>query len=250
MQDDPNPRQMLSIVVNNIRMLGVWRTLGDAIGYLFTAPPRDRFDRTYGVSTSGSVAKWHAGVTDEAALADAVRYVPVPEQVLRSVLAGITRLISPSDAAFIDLGCGKGRALVMASWHPFQSVHGVELSPKHAELARKNVEMYAANPRGGKPIRCSDVRVQCANALDFELPSTNLVVFMYRPFKGKVFTGVLDRLQAFRERTGHRVIIAYGCPLEERLLAQHRGFVHVHENQVISQELSWNLWECQPGGSA
>jgi hypothetical protein len=34
-------------------MFGVWRTLCDIIGYLFTGPPRDRFDRKYGVATAG-----------------------------------------------------------------------------------------------------------------------------------------------------------------------------------------------------
>lgn len=246
MQYDPSPRQMLTIVANNLRMLGVRRTLGDAIGYLFTAPPRDRFDRTYGVKTSGAVGKTQADISEQhAAFNDAVRYVPVPEQVLRSVLDGIERILPASQASFVDLGCGKGRALIMASWRPFRSVHGVELSPKHAELARKNVATYLANRPGRKTVRCTDVQVHCANALEFEFPDTDLAIFMYRPFKGEVFTGVLDRLLAFHQRTGHRVVIGYACPLEERLLHAHPGFVHLHENQVISEELSWNLWEAR-----
>jgi len=245
MQYDPSGKQMLAIAANNVRMFGVWRTLGDILGYLLTGPPADRFDRTYGVRTSGSVSKWQAGVTDEVALADAVRYVPVPEKVLRSVLAKVTQVIEPSTAAFVDLGCGKGRGLVMASWLPFQTVHGVELSPQHAELARTNLAGYLAKPRGRAVVRCADVTVHCANALHFDFPNSNLVIFMYRPFKGDVFTGVLDRLHAFHARTGHRVVIAYACPLEERLLEAHPAFTKVHENQVISEEMSWNLWECR-----
>lgn len=80
MQYDPSPRQMLTIVANNVRMFGVLRTVGDVLGYLFTAPPADRFDLTYGVKTSGAVAKWEAGVAENASHADAVRYVPVPER--------------------------------------------------------------------------------------------------------------------------------------------------------------------------
>jgi SAM-dependent methyltransferase len=245
MQYDPSGKQMLTIAANNVRMFGVWRTLGDILGYVLTGPPRDRFDRRYGVKTSGSVTKWQAGITDEAALADAVRYVPVPERVLRSVFAKVQQVIDPSGAAFVDLGCGKGRGVVMATWLPFRQVHGVELSPKHAELAQANLTAYLAQPRGRNAVRCSNVTVHCANALDFEPPDMDLVVFMYRPFKGAVFTGVLDRLNAFHERTGHRVVIAYACPVEERLLELHGAFARIHDNQVISEEMSWALWECR-----
>lgn len=244
MQYDPSPKQMLAIAANNLRMFGVRRTLGDILGYLFTGPPSDLFDRRYGVATSGSVEKAQAGVTDEAALADAIRYVPVPEQVLRSVLAKLERVAPPSEHAFIDLGCGKGRALVMATWLPYQEIHGVELSPRHADLARTNLTSYLANPRGAD-VRCPRVTVHCANALDFAFPERDLVIFMYRPFKGEVFRGVLDRLQAFHERTGHRVTIAYVCPLEERMLERHAGFVKLHDNQVITEESSWSLWACR-----
>src|SRR5882762_6389090 len=100
----------LAIVRNNLRMFGILRTLIDILGYLFTGPPRDRFDRTYRVLTAGNVELTAAGVTDPAALADAIRYVPISEQVMRHVLTHATRTADPAEVAFVDLGCGKGRA--------------------------------------------------------------------------------------------------------------------------------------------
>lgn len=243
MQYDPDTKTKLAIVKNNLRMFGFWRTLVDILGYLFTAPPRDRFDRRHGVETSGSVEKSQAGVTDEAALADAIRYVPIAEKVMLNVLAQVERIARPEDCAFVDLGCGKGRGLVMASWYPFRQVVGVELSPRHAELAERNVERYLADPRGAT-VRCADIAVACENALTWEPPDEDLLVFMYRPFRGQVLRGVLDRLQEFHERTGHRVVIAYVCPLEEAAFRRHPGFTRVHDYQVIVEEHSWSLWEC------
>jgi len=112
----PSQPDKLAIVRTNLQIFGAWRTLGDILGYLFNRPPRDRFDRTYGVATAGSVEKTEAGVTDEAALADAIRYVPISEPVMRHVLDRATRVLDPATATLVDLGCGKGRALVMASW--------------------------------------------------------------------------------------------------------------------------------------
>lgn len=243
MQYDPDSKQKRAIVANNLRMFGLWRTLGDIIGYLFTAPPRDRFDRRYGVKTAGTVEKSEAGVTDQAALADAIRYVPIAAKVMRCVLAHAERVAPPGQFAFVDLGCGKGRGLVMASWHPFRKVVGVELSPRHAELAARNVDAFLARPRRAA-VRCRDVSAVCGNALTFEPPDMNLFVFMYRPFKGQVFRGVIDRLDAFHRRTGHRVVIAYVCPLEESALRAHPGFTRLHDYQVIVEDHSWSLWEC------
>jgi SAM-dependent methyltransferase len=242
-QYDPDSKQKRAILANNLRMFGLWRTLGDIIGYLFTGPPRDRFDRRYGVVTAGTVEKSNAGITDEAALADAIRYVPVAEKVMRSVLAHAARVAAPEEFAFVDLGCGKGRGLVMASWHPFRKAVGVELSPRHAELAARNVETFLRHPRGHE-VRCGDVTAVCGDALTFEPPDMNLFVFMYRPFKGRVFRGVLDRLDAFHRRTGHRVVIAYVCPLEEGALRSHAGFTKRQEYQVIVEDYCWSLWEC------
>ena len=246
MSSDTPPR--LAIVCNNLRMFGVLRTLGDIIGYLFTGPPRDRFDRRYGVQTAGNVDPAAAGVTDSAALTDAIRYVPISEQVMRHVLGNAARIADPAGLSFVDLGCGKGRALVMASWHPFRSILGVELSPQHAELAQHNLAGYLARPRHGK-VRCASVTVACGNALHCDLPAGDLLIFMYRPFKGQVFQGVLDRLHQRHEQTGDRVLIAYVCPVERRMLERHPGFARLDDYQVIVDEHRWSLWEARRAGA-
>lgn len=237
------PRQdNLAIVRANVQMFGLWRTLGDIIGYLFTGPVRDRFDARYGVRTAGNVATTAAGITDTNALVDAIRYVPISEQVMRHMLAGLTRVADPASLAFVDLGCGKGRALVMASWFPFRSILGVELSPQHAELAERNARDYLAKPRRGT-VRCDRVTVACANALHVDFPEGDLLIFMHRPFRGHVFQGVIDRLHQLHEQTGRRVLIAYACPMERAMLERHPGFSMIQDVQVIVDEYRWSLWE-------
>ena len=241
----PDTQEKLAIVRTNLATFGLLRTLGDVIGYLFTGPPRDRFDRTYGVATSGIVDAG-AGFSEPAAVTDALRYVPISEQVMRYLLDDVTRRFDPSTLSFVDLGCGKGRALVMASWYPFRSVLGVELSTHHAELAQRNLRDYLARPRRGT-VRCDRVTVTCANALTCDLPDGDLVIFMYRPFKGQVFQGVLDRLARLSAETGRRIVIAYVCPVEQRMLERHPGFAQLADVRVIVDEHRWSLWETRRG---
>jgi len=49
------------------------------------------------------------------------------------------RLQMHSDDVFVDLGCGKGSALLLAGEHPINRVIGVELGDHLAEQARRNI---------------------------------------------------------------------------------------------------------------
>ena len=43
---------------------------------------------------------------------------------------------------FVDVGSGKGRALLLASDYPFREIIGVELSPELDRVARANIARY------------------------------------------------------------------------------------------------------------
>lgn len=243
MQFNPGSDEKFQIVLNTYRVFGFWETLKEVILYVLSRKPADDFDRKYGVVTSGEAESSEAGITDETARSLAVAYVPSREIVIRHILHNTTKGLDLKEYSFIDLGCGKGRALIVAAQLPFKEVIGVELSPLHSEVATANIERYLSNPNCAAA--CRNVRVNCANALDFECPVSDLLIYMYRPFIGPVFRGVADNLRRFQETTGRRVLIAYSCPVEELMLGQYSGFVKRTEYQVISMDYSWSLWECR-----
>src|SRR5687768_7586014 len=55
--------------------------------------------------------------------------------IVRTALASLPDLES---YAFVDVGCGKGRPLLVASEFAFQRIVGVELAPHLAKIARAN----------------------------------------------------------------------------------------------------------------
>lgn len=242
MQYNPDANGKFKIVINTYRVFGFWETVKEVILYLLSQKPADDFDRKYGVATSGVTESSEAGIADETARSLAVGYVPTREVVIRHILENTTQGLDLKEYSFVDLGCGKGRALIVAAQLPFKEVIGVELSPLHCEVATANVEGYVSN--GRHPVSCRNIRVDCVNAADFEFPDTNLLIYMYRPFLGPVFKSVADNLFQFQTLTGRRVLIAYSCPNEELMLEQYAGFVKRTEYQVISMDYSWSLWEC------
>jgi SAM-dependent methyltransferase len=161
--------------------------------------------------------------------------------VLQKAIAGLNL----EEFSFVDLGCGKGRALIMAAQLPFREVIGVELSPLHSKVADNNVKRFAASKhRFSRKV----IRVVCANAIDFKFPDSDLLIYMYRPFLSAVVSTLADNLCSFHAETGYRVLLAYSCPLEEDVLSKHPGYIKLKEYQTISVEQSWSLWECRVEG--
>ncbi len=243
MQYNPDVGGQFKIVMNTYRVFGFWETLKEIILYLLSRKPADDFDKKYGVTTSGVTESSDAGIADETARSLAVGYVPTREVVIRHILEHTTKGLDLKAYAFVDLGCGKGRTLLVAAQLPFKEVIGVELSPMHCEVAESNIARYLSDVK--HPALCSNVRVNCMNAADFDFPDCNLLIYMYRPFLGPIFKTVADNMRRFQRVTGHRILIAYSCPVEELMLEEYPGFVKRTEYQVISMDYSWSLWECR-----
>ena len=97
-------------------------------------------DRKYRIETREqiheSAIQWPVGRP----VAGLHKYEPVQTWSFRRLL----RDLSPSrDIAFVDLGCGKGRVLVLAAEYGFRRVIGVELAPEVYEAAKCNLERCA-----------------------------------------------------------------------------------------------------------
>lgn len=97
---------------------------------------------------------------------------------------------------FIDIGCGKGRALIVAEHCGFSRLTGIELYPELLKEAAKNVENFPMRRTG------SVITLLQANALDFEYPDEPAVYFLFNPFNSDVLRQVLLRIvQATRSET-------------------------------------------------
>jgi SAM-dependent methyltransferase len=107
------------------------------------------------------------------------------------------------DWTFLDLGCGKGRAVLLASEVGFREVVGVELNARLAEIARANAQMWTQK---GK--RHSPIRIECADVTEMSWPAGPCLVFMYNPFTKPVMLLVAKSLkEQFRERKDELEII-------------------------------------------
>lgn len=163
------------------------------------------FDRTHGVETSGLVP---GEEIDSGSLSDLyiTAYYGISPSSLEQALS---LLPEPVDAfTFVDLGCGKGRALLVAAQCKFRRLAGVEISPELARTAQRNTA------------RDSRITVQAGDAANFAFPNEPLVIFLYHPFLPPVLRRVLRNLERERAGSAHPTFLLYANPAYQKVIAR------------------------------
>jgi SAM-dependent methyltransferase len=174
------------------------------------------FDRDHGVTTQALFFLSQLGSADGPAHAHATHYEPVPVQAFRALLSHVPEPFARG-AAFVDIGSGMGRAVLLASEYPFKQVLGIELSPALHAVASTNLSR-ARNFTA----RCRDLRLHCGDARRARLPKGDLVVFLFNPFDDEVLRCVLDRIVLSRSEQD-TVILLYHVPVHRDVLLEYRG---------------------------
>lgn len=155
------------------------------------------FDREHDTDTSGTVsAEEMRKRSNHPAFQHMTVYGGSQPSLVRTALSKLPHL---DRCTFVDLGCGKGRPLLVASEFPFRDIVGVELSADLARTARRNAEIVAER----YPER-SRVRVEEGDATEFRLPDGDLVVFLYNPFGAPLVAKVVQRVEEALIRDPHR----------------------------------------------
>ena len=120
-----------------------------------------------------------------------------------AVFAALTRLpVRPAECGFLDYGCGKGRACVVAAALGFRSVTGLELSEPLAAEARANL----ARMRWRRTRR---VEILAGDASARDIPDDIGVIYFFHPFVGEVLRRAMGRIRASLARTPRPLHVVY-----------------------------------------
>ncbi len=138
-------------------------------------------------------------------------YQPADPELFRATIAELP--IHPAEFTFIDLGCGKGRALLLAAEAGFRHIIGVELLPSLHHLAEENVHQYGL--QSGTQARIS---LWCEDARIFAFPSEPTVLFLFNPFPEATLAAVLDRFETSLAAMPRAAWIVYHNPVHEAVL--------------------------------
>jgi hypothetical protein len=162
------------------------------------------FDMYYGVSTKGASATdvdaFNAGTENWPYLGC---QWPAFSFVLRDL---------PHNGTFVDLGSGKGKAILIAGMAPYERVVGVEIDSELTTAARRNMERLRRKPRAGS-IDCVT-----ASVVDWKVPDDASIVFMHNAFFGETFRQAMGNVFASYDRNPREMHIVYMFPWEHEWL--------------------------------
>ena len=164
-------------------------------------PARSAFDTRHDVDTDGEIPVGELGMPADIA-AQAERYMPTDERLLKVAVAFAG--IEPTRFSFVDLGCGKGRPLILAAQLRFRRLIGVEIAPALADIARANLARLGVA-----------AEVHTGDAARFVFPPGPVVLFLFNPFKAATIGAVIEALRAARNP---ELVVIYHAPEHGKLL--------------------------------
>ncbi len=151
------------------------------------------FDRAHHVDTGGLIYADGLSTGHEHDIHSSGYYATAPS-LFRGAMEHWSATLAASpfrlpDYAFVDIGCGKGRVVLLASEYAFREVFGIELNPHLAAVGRRNLKRWLRSPRA-----CRKVCILHGDALSFPLPDGPVVLFFFNSFEEEMVRLWLDSL--------------------------------------------------------
>lgn len=183
---------MAATLLRNL-LLRIWhRILEIPTRGLPRATRKDSFDAEHRTSTSE--IQWWTNPRSEN-FACGIRYEPCSPELCRMAIERSG--VDPKQFCFLDIGCGKGRPLIIASEYGFKDLIGVDYSAKLCRIAKRNLQACGVER----------FRIINSDATRFDYPTVDTLAFLYHPFKDDVLGTVLENLRT--ATSGHELVIAY-----------------------------------------
>ena len=206
------------------------------------ALPLHPFDRLHGTDTSGLLsADWLLQSLERDAGSshprprptDLTAYYGVAPSILRSLIRLWREELAPGapleETVFLDIGAGKGRALLLAAEFPFLRVEGVELSPQLAAIASDNILRRQATADGAT---LAPTAVHVADATRVRLPREPTLAFLFHPFERTVLRRFLRHVEASLRKAPRPFDLLYVNAEHGPVLDAHPAFQRLWAGRV------------------
>lgn len=209
------------------------------------------FDEEHGTDTSGLIwgEEMSSGHRNDLW---STAYYGISPSLLTQVIGSLQ--LDWERFTFIDLGSGKGRALLVASRFPFNRILGVEFIPQLHQAAVENIRKFSAPWQS-----CSKIEPRHGDATEFAYPGGPIVLYLYNPFLAPVLKRCLKHLARSLKDEPRELYLIYANPSFERLVERHlpgmirqwdRTFAFSAEEAAAdrfgSQQERVILWKYQP----
>lgn len=158
------------------------------------------FDQQYGTET---FTRFDVAVSEGVPVEElAWGYGPINQDFFREIMRAIPVDLSTFD--FVDVGAGKGAAVMLASELGFRHCYAVELDAVLLELARANVAKYEAAT--GRSVPVSYVQT---DFFKWDPPGDSPLFFLNNPFPEALGVKAVEKLEETLRARPRRALLVY-----------------------------------------
>jgi SAM-dependent methyltransferase len=130
------------------------------------------------------------------------KYEPISHRAFHRMMKKINWNFRES--TFLDFGCGKGAAILLASRYHFKKYIGVEYSRELADDCVVNIRKYSK--KSGKDI---NHQIICMDATRYGIPPEVNVVYFFNPFNREIMDIVLQNIELSVISNNRKVLLIY-----------------------------------------
>ena len=163
-------------------------------------------EKKYSIQTTGAdeLQKLEAKGID---ISHATIYMPASYDLLEATFAEIKQY---NLSNFLDIGCGKGRAMCVAAHHGFKQVTGIDFSKELCSNAKENLEITKKN------FPSLSYKVINNDAFYYEIPADVDCIFLFNPFDEIIMHGVIENIDTSLQEFPRDLYIIYLNPLHKK----------------------------------
>ncbi len=184
-------------------------------------PQEIKGEKKYNINTTGAdeLKKLRRSGID---ISHATIYMPVSYSLIEKTLEQID---DSNKNHFLDIGCGKGRALCVAAHFGFNQLTGIDFSEKLCEAAIKNLD----NTKLHLPTINFSIVTQ--DAATVKVPVDTDCIFLFNPFDEVIMKKVVENIIKSLEITPRLLNIIYTNPLHKNLFTEN-NFEEVYHSKT------------------
>jgi SAM-dependent methyltransferase len=164
-------------------------------------------EKKYGINTTGAdeLLKLEKQGID---ISHATIYMPVSYTLLEEIFEQLPTTVRNH---FLDMGCGKGRALCIAAHEGFKKVTGLDFARDLCEEAKENLAITK------QKFPALEYKVINNDAFYFEIPDDLDCIFLFNPFDEIIMSAVVNNIFSSLQNTPRKIRIIYVNPLHKDL---------------------------------
>ena len=127
---------------------------------------------------------------------------------------------------FVDFGCGKGRALVVATHYGFSKLTGIDFAAALCEVARKNIQDIQSR------FPLTQFNIVCDDAANYKVKADDNIFFFFNPFDETVMLEVAKNILKSLRESYRDIFIVYLNPVHKEIFLS-AGFTEDYHLQKL-----------------